>query len=155
MIVRVAVNGVSHEADVEPRLLLSDFLRHELGLTGTHVGCEHGVCGACTILFDGEPARACIMLAVQADGHQLQTVESLSPDGTALSPLQEAFRDAHALQCGFCTPGILMTVTAFLRDNPHPAAPQIREALAANLCRCTGYHHIVEAVTRAARSPLP
>jgi carbon-monoxide dehydrogenase small subunit len=155
MIVRVAVNGVDHEADVEPRLLLSDFLRHELGLTGTHVGCEHGVCGACTILFDGEPARSCIMLAVQADGHHLHTVESLSPDGIALSPLQEAFRDAHALQCGFCTPGILMTVTAFLRDNPQPAAPQIREALAANLCRCTGYHHIVEAVTRAARSPLP
>ena len=155
MIVRVAVNGVDHEADVEPRLLLSDFLRHELGLTGTHVGCEHGVCGACTILFDSEPARSCIMLAVQADGHHLHTVESLSLDGIALSPLQEAFRDAHALQCGFCTPGILMTVTAFLRDNPQPAAPQIREALAANLCRCTGYHHIVEAVTRAARSPLP
>jgi carbon-monoxide dehydrogenase small subunit len=155
MNVRVAVNGVSHEADVEPRLLLSDFLRHDLGLTGTHVGCEHGVCGACTILFDGEPARACIMLAVQADGHHLQTVESLSPDGTALNPLQEAFREAHALQCGFCTPGILMTITAFLRDNPHPAAPQIREALAANLCRCTGYHHIVEAVSRAARVALP
>ena len=154
MIVRVTVNGVSHQADVEPRLLLSDFLRHELGLTGTHVGCEHGVCGACTILFDGEPARACIMLAVQADGHHLHTVESLSPDGITLNPLQEAFREAHALQCGFCTPGILMTVTAFLRDNPHPAEPQIREALAANLCRCTGYHHIVEAVTRAARIPL-
>jgi carbon-monoxide dehydrogenase small subunit len=154
MIVRVAVNSVSHQADVEPRLLLSDFLRHELGLTGTHVGCEHGVCGACTILFDGEPARACIMLAVQADGHHLHTVESLSPDGITLNPLQEAFREAHALQCGFCTPGILMTVTAFLRDNPHPAEPQIREALAANLCRCTGYHHIVEAVTRAARISL-
>ena len=154
MIVRVAVNSVSHQADVEPRLLLSDFLRHELGLTGTHVGCEHGVCGACTILFDGDPARACIMLAVQADGHHLHTVESLSPDGITLNPLQEAFREAHALQCGFCTPGILMTVTAFLRDNPHPAEPQIREALAANLCRCTGYHHIVEAVTRAARIPL-
>ena len=155
MIVRVTVNGVDREADVEPRLLLSDFLRHELGLTGTHVGCEHGVCGACTILFDGEPARSCIMFAVQADGHHLQTVESLSPDGIALNPLQDAFRDAHALQCGFCTPGILMTVTAFLRDNPQPAARQIREALAANLCRCTGYHHIVEAVARAARSPLP
>ena len=154
MIVRVAVNGVSHEADVEPRLLLSDFLRHTLGLTGTHVGCEHGVCGACTILVDGEPARACIMLAVQADGHSLHTVEALSPDGVALNPLQEAFRDAHALQCGFCTPGILMTVTAFLRDTPHPDEQQIREALSANLCRCTGYHHIVEAVTRAARIPL-
>jgi carbon-monoxide dehydrogenase small subunit len=155
MIVRVAVNGVSREADVEPRLLLSDFLRHELGLTGTHVGCEHGVCGACTILFDGDPARSCIMLAVQADGHSLHTVEGLSPDGVALNPLQEAFRDAHALQCGFCTPGILMTVTAFLRETPHPSEPRIREALAANLCRCTGYHHIVEAVTRAARTSLP
>ena len=155
MLVRVAVNGVSHEADVEPRLLLSDFLRQELGLTGTHVGCEHGVCGACTILFDGEPARACIMLAVQADGHTLHTVEALSPDGIVLNPLQEAFREAHALQCGFCTPGILMTVTAFLRDNPHPAEPEIREALSANLCRCTGYHHIVEAVTRAARIQVP
>ena len=155
MLVQVAVNGVSHEADVEPRLLLSDFLRQELGLTGTHVGCEHGVCGACTILFDGEPARACIMLAVQADGHTLHTVEALSPDGIVLNPLQEAFREAHALQCGFCTPGILMTVTAFLRETPHPSEPQIREALSANLCRCTGYHHIVEAVTRAARSPLP
>ena len=120
MIVSVSVNGVRHERDVEPRLLLSDFLRHELGLTGTHVGCEHGVCGACTILFDAEPARSCIMLAVQADGHAIQTVESLSPDGESLNPLQTAFRDAHALQCGFCTPGILMTLTAFLRDTPQP-----------------------------------
>ena len=120
MILRVVVNGASREADVEPRLLLSDFLRHGLGLTGTHVGCEHGVCGACTILFDGEPARSCIMLAVQADGHAIQTVEGLSPDGVALNPLQAAFRDAHGLQCGFCTPGILMTLSAFLRDNPAP-----------------------------------
>jgi carbon-monoxide dehydrogenase small subunit len=151
MLVRLTVNGVAYERDVEPRLLLSDFLRQDLGLTGTHVGCEHGVCGACTILFDEEPARSCIMLAVQADGHALQTVEGLSPDGTTLNPLQSAFREKHALQCGFCTPGILMTLTAFLRDHPHPTKPEIREALSANLCRCTGYQHIVEAVTRACR----
>ena len=154
MILRLLVNGGNHEADVEPRLLLSDFLRQGLGLTGTHVGCEHGVCGACTILFDGEPARSCIMLAVQADGHAIHTVESLSPDGITLNPLQQAFRDAHGLQCGFCTPGILMTLSAFLRDNPAPAPGQIRDALSANLCRCTGYQHIVEAVTRVTRSPL-
>jgi aerobic-type carbon monoxide dehydrogenase small subunit (CoxS/CutS family) len=151
MLVRLTVNGVAYERDVEPRLLLSDFLRQDLGLTGTHVGCEHGVCGACTILFDDEPARSCIMLAVQADGHALQTVEGLSPDGTTLNPLQSAFRETHALQCGFCTPGVLMTLTAFMRDNPHPTEPEIREALSANLCRCTGYQHIVEAVTRACR----
>jgi carbon-monoxide dehydrogenase small subunit len=148
MLVRLTVNGVAYDRDVEPRLLLSDFLRHTLGLTGTHVGCEHGVCGACTILFDDEPARSCIMLAVQADGHALQTVEGLSPDGATLNPLQSAFREMHALQCGFCTPGILMTLTAFLRDHPHPTESEIREALSANLCRCTGYQHIVEAVTR-------
>ena len=154
MILRVVVNGASREADVEPRLLLSDFLRHGLGLTGTHVGCEHGVCGACTILFDGEPARSCIMLAVQAEGHAIETVEGLSPDGVALNPLQAAFRDAHGLQCGFCTPGILMTLSAFLRDHPAPSEPEIRDALSANLCRCTGYHHIVEAVERVSRVPL-
>jgi aerobic carbon-monoxide dehydrogenase small subunit len=151
MLVRLTVNGVAHERDVEPRLLLSDFIRQTLGLTGTHVGCEHGVCGACTILFDDEPARSCIMLAVQADGHALRTVEDLSPDGLALNPLQAAFRETHALQCGFCTPGFLMTLTAFLRDHPHPTEPEIREALSANLCRCTGYQHIVEAVARACR----
>jgi carbon-monoxide dehydrogenase small subunit len=151
MIVHVTVNRVGYERDVEPRLLLSDFLRHELGLTGTHVGCEHGVCGACTILFDGEPARSCIMLAVQADGHAIETVEGLSPDGETLNPLQEAFRNAHALQCGFCTPGVLMTLTAFLRDHPQPTDRDIREALSANLCRCTGYQHIVEAVQRVGR----
>jgi carbon-monoxide dehydrogenase small subunit len=151
MNVRVTVNGVAHERDVEPRLLLSDFLRQHLNLTGTHVGCEHGVCGACTILFDDEPARSCLMLAVQADGHDIRTVEGLSPDGESLSPLQAAFRDAHALQCGFCTPGVLMTLTAFLRDHPQPDDAQIREALSANLCRCTGYQHIVEAVKRVAR----
>ena len=151
MNVRVNVNDIDHEKDIEPRLLLSDFLRHELGLTGTHVGCEHGVCGACTILFDGEPARSCIMLAVQADGHRIHTVESLSADGEHLNPLQAAFRDAHALQCGFCTPGVLMTLTAFLRDNPHPDEAAIRDALSANLCRCTGYQHIVEAVKNVSR----
>ena len=154
MILRVVVNGASREADVEPRLLLSDFLRYGLGLTGTHVGCEHGVCGACTILFDGEPARSCIMLAVQADGHTIQTVEGLFPDGVALNPLQAAFRDAHGLQCGFCTPGILMTLSAFLRDNPAPSEPEVRDALSANLCRCTGYQHIVEAVALVSRNPL-
>jgi len=154
MILRVVVNGGNREADVEPRLLLSDFIRQDLGLTGTHVGCEHGVCGACTILFDGEPARSCIMLAVQADGHAIQTVEALAPDATTLNPLQEAFRDAHGLQCGFCTPGILMTLSAFLRDNPAPSEEQVRDALSANLCRCTGYQHIVEAVTRVSRNAI-
>jgi carbon-monoxide dehydrogenase small subunit len=151
MNVRVTVNGVVYEHDLEPRLLLSDFLRHTLGLTGTHVGCEHGVCGACTVLFDDEPARSCIMLAVQADGHTVQTVESLSSDADTLNPLQAAFREAHALQCGFCTPGVLMTLTAFLRDHPRPSEAEIREALSANLCRCTGYQHIVEAVQRVVR----
>jgi aerobic-type carbon monoxide dehydrogenase small subunit (CoxS/CutS family) len=155
MKVSVTVNGIAYERDVEPRLLLSDFLRGELGLTGTHVGCEHGVCGACTVLFDGEPARSCIMFAVQADGHDMLTVEGLAlPDGT-LSPLQRAFREHHALQCGFCTPGMLTTLTAFLRDSPAPTEAQIREALSANLCRCTGYQHIVEAVLIASRTSLP
>jgi aerobic-type carbon monoxide dehydrogenase small subunit (CoxS/CutS family) len=148
----VTVNGTRHRRTVEPRLLLSDFLRHELGLTGTHVGCEHGVCGACTVLFDGEPARSCIMLAVQADGHEIRTVESLAGPAGELNPLQAAFREAHGLQCGFCTPGILMTLTAFLRDHPSPTEPEIRDALSANLCRCTGYHHIVQAVQLATGS---
>ena len=148
MNVSVTVNGVRHEHDVEPRLLLSDFIRQNLGLTGTHVGCEHGVCGACTILFDGEPARSCIMLAVQANGHAIQTVESLASADGQLHPIQAAFKEAHGLQCGFCTPGILMTLSAYLRDNPKPTEPQIRDALSANLCRCTGYQHIVDAVIR-------
>ena len=151
MIVRVIVNGVAQERDVEPRLLLSDFLRQELGLTGTHVGCEHGVCGACTVLFDDQPARSCIMLAVQAHEHRVETVESLSTDGEMLNPLHSAFRETHALQCGFCTPGVLMTLTAFLRDHPQPSEAEIRAALSANLCRCTGYQHIVEAVKHVAR----
>ena len=152
--VEMTVNGKRQAGEVEDRTLLVNFLRDDLGLTGTHVGCEHGVCGACTILFDNEPARSCLMFAVQATGHEVQTVESLSPDGR-LNSLQAAFREAHALQCGFCTPGMLMTLTAFLRDNPHPAEPEIREALSANLCRCTGYQHIVEAVTRVCGTPLP
>ncbi len=145
------VNGERVEREVEPRLLLSDFLRHDLGLTGTHVGCEHGVCGACTVLLDGAPVRACLMFAVQADGHQISTVESLALGPDELHPLQEAFRDAHGLQCGFCTPGILMTMVPFLADNPDPSEQQIRHGLSGNICRCTGYQHIVDAVLEAAR----
>ena len=151
MNVTITVNGVRHDRDVEPRLLLSDCLRSDLRLTGTHVGCEHGVCGACTVLFDGAPVRSCLMFAVQANGHAVQTVEGLAPTDGALHPIQTAFRDAHALQCGFCTPGFLMTLSAYLRDHPTPNESDIRDALSANLCRCTGYQHIVEAVTRACR----
>jgi carbon-monoxide dehydrogenase small subunit len=147
--ITVTVNGTEYERSVEPRLLLSDFLRHELGLTGTHVGCEHGVCGACTVLFDGLPVRSCLMFAVQAHGHQVTTVEGLgTPD--SLHPIQEAFREAHGVQCGFCTPGILMTVVPFLEENPDPTEQEIREAIAGNLCRCTGYQHIVDAIRLAA-----
>jgi len=150
--IQLTVNGKSHELAVEPRLLLSDFLRHELGLTGTHVGCEHGVCGACTVLFDDEPVRSCLMLAVQAQGHTITTVEGLSPGPEKMHPLQDAFWTTHALQCGFCTPGILMTLIPFLEANPTPSTTQVREALSGNLCRCTGYQHIVEAVVLAARN---
>ena len=147
--ITVNVNGTEYQRDVEPRMLLSDFLRHELGLTGTHVGCEHGVCGACTILVDGRPVRSCLMFAVQAQGHELMTAEGLgTPEN--LHPVQEAFREAHGLQCGFCTPGILMTVVPFLQENPEPTEAEIREAIAGNLCRCTGYQHIVDAVQLAA-----
>jgi aerobic-type carbon monoxide dehydrogenase small subunit (CoxS/CutS family) len=149
--VTLTVNGRSYKRAVEPRMLLSDFLRHELGLTGTHVGCEHGVCGACTVLHDGLPARSCLMFAVQANGHNIDTVEGLAPARGQLHPLQEAFRDSHALQCGYCTPGILMTMKSFLEQNPDPSEAQIREALSGNLCRCTGYQHIVDAVALAAR----
>ena len=150
--IQVTVNGQRHEGAVEPRLLLSDFLRQDLGLTGTHVGCEHGVCGACTVLLDGDAVRSCLMLAVQADGHDVTTVEGLTPAGAgdALHPLQTAFHETHALQCGFCTPGILMTLIPFLQDHPAPDEREIREALAGNLCRCTGYQNIVEAVRLAA-----
>jgi len=148
--VGVNVNGSHYDRLAEPRLLLSDFLRHELGLTGTHVGCEHGVCGACTVLLDGEPVRSCLLFAVQADGHEITTVEGLAPDNVTLHPIQAAFRECHGLQCGFCTPGILMSVTALLRDDPAPDQPRIREALSGHLCRCTGYQHIVQAVELAA-----
>jgi len=143
------VNGVQHERDVEPRLLLSDFLRHDLGLTGTHVGCEHGVCGACTILFDGQAMRSCLIFAVQADGHQVTTVENLgTPE--KMHPLQDAFQEKHALQCGYCTPGFLMALVPFLEKNPDPSEEEIREAISGNLCRCTGYQNIIEAVKLAA-----
>ena len=150
MSVSIMVNGTPYERQVEPRLLLSDFLRHELGLTGTHVGCEHGVCGACTVLFDGEPARSCLMFAVTANGHAVTTVEGLG-SLDQLSPLQESFQEAHALQCGYCTPGFLTTLTAFLQENPDPSNDEIREALSGNLCRCTGYQHITQAVQLAAQ----
>ena len=146
----VTVNGIGYARNVEPRLLLSDFLRHELGLTGTHVGCGHGVCGACTVLLDGDAVRSCLLFAVQADGHEIMTVEGLAPAPDALNPLQAAFRESHGLQCGFCTPGILMSMTAFLRDHPAPDEAGIREALSGHLCRCTGYRHIVDAVQLAA-----
>jgi carbon-monoxide dehydrogenase small subunit len=149
MTISVTVNGIHYERAVEPRMLLSDFLRHELGLTGTHVGCEHGVCGTCTIVFDGQPVRSCLMFAVQAHGHDILTVEGLG-SMEDLHPLQEAFRDAHALQCGFCTPGFLMTLVPFLQENPQPSEDEIREAISGNLCRCTGYQNIVEAVKLAA-----
>ncbi len=155
MTIVVTVNGVQYRRDVEPRLLLSDFLRQDLGLTGTHVGCEHGVCGACTILLDGEPVRSCLMLAVQADSAEVTTVEGLAPGPDELHPLQSAFREAHGLQCGFCTPGILMTMVAFLRDHPTPDEAEIRDALGGHLCRCTGYQNIVDAVKLASGAPAP
>ncbi len=152
--VNLIVNGKSYTRLVEPRLLLSDFLRHDLDLTGTHVGCEHGVCGACTILFDGLPIRSCIMFAVQADGHELATVEGLSTFGSKkngeLHPIQQAFWEKHGLQCGFCTAGILMTMSVYLKENPRPSEYEVREALSGHLCRCTGYQHIVDAVLLAA-----
>lgn len=139
-------------ADVEPRLLLADVLRDVLGLTGTHVGCEHGACGACTVLVEGRPVRSCLMLGVQAQNTRIQTVEGLTGPNDALSPLQEAFTEHHALQCGFCTPGMLMTATFLLAENPHPSRQAIREALSGNLCRCTGYQNIVDAIEQAAHS---
>jgi aerobic carbon-monoxide dehydrogenase small subunit len=148
--VRLTVNGRARQATVEPRLTLADFLREQCRLTGTHLGCEHGVCGACTVLVDGAAVRSCLMFAVQADGAEVTTIEGIaSPDGE-LSPVQAAFRDCHGLQCGFCTPGFVVSVTAFLRDNPDPSDEEIRHALSGNLCRCTGYQGIVMAVRRAA-----
>ena len=152
-LIQTTVNGRAYERQAEARLLLSDFLRHDLGLSGLHVGCEQGACGACTILFDGQPVRACLLLAVQADGHELLTVESLgTPD--KLNVLQSAFWEKHGLQCGYCTPGILMTLTAFLQDNPTPTEHAVRTALSGNLCRCTGYQTIVAAALLAAEQLL-
>lgn len=152
--IALTVNGKRYEQTIEPRLLLSDFLRHDLNLTGTHVGCEHGSCGACTVLLDGEAVRSCIMFAVQANGHSITTVEGLTPDGDMqhLHPLQAAFREKHGLQCGYCTPGFLMTLIPFLQENPNPTDEQIRDAISGNICRCTGYQNIVEAVKLAAGS---
>lgn len=144
--VRLTLNGRAVVAEAEPRLLLSDFLRHHLGATGTHVGCEHGVCGACTVQVDGLPVRACLLLAVQVEGANVETVEGLAAADGTLSPLQEAFRRHHALQCGFCTPGILMTLHHWLKEQPRPTEAEIREVLSGHLCRCTGYSGIVEAV---------
>jgi carbon-monoxide dehydrogenase small subunit len=150
-LVRVKVNGKAYEAEAEVRMHLADFIRQELGLTGTHIGCEHGVCGACTILLDGKSARSCLMLAVQADGHEILTIEGIAPSEEELHPLQEAFRDNHGLQCGFCTPGMLTTLLEFLRDNPDPTEAEVREAISGNLCRCTGYQGIVAAALDAAK----
>ncbi len=145
MRIEVEINGHAYAGEVEPRTLLSDFIRHEAGLTGTHVGCEHGVCGACTVQLDGETVRSCLMLAAQANGRSVLTVEGLA-DGGALHPLQQAFHEHHALQCGFCTPGFLLSAEALLRERPDPSEREVREALAGNLCRCTGYEGIVNAV---------
>ncbi len=164
-VVELTVNGVHRSAEVDVRRTLADFLRHDLALTGTHVGCEHGVCGACTVLLDGLPVRSCLLFAATVSGHAITTIEGLGelqPDGTTkVSPVQRAFRDCHALQCGFCTPGMLTTITAGLAENPHPTPQQAVDMISGNLCRCTGYQNIVEAVLRAAElmenpdAPLP
>jgi aerobic-type carbon monoxide dehydrogenase small subunit (CoxS/CutS family) len=150
--IELSVNGTAYRSRVESRMLLSDFLRHELLLAGTHVGCEHGVCGACTILLDGAPVRSCLMLAVQANGHELATVEGLASSAGELHPIQQAMHEHHGLQCGYCTPGILMTMTAYLKENPAPSEAEVREALSGNLCRCTGYQNIVDAMMAAAQA---
>ncbi len=149
-LVRITVNGTEHQVAVEPRRTLADVLRHDLGYTGTHLGCEHGICGACTVLVDGDPTRSCLMFGVQADDCEVETVEGLG-SVDSLSPLQQAFSEHHALQCGFCTPGFLMLATALLRENPHPSDDEIREAMSANICRCTGYTSILAAVRDAGR----
>jgi carbon-monoxide dehydrogenase small subunit len=148
--VELTVNGRATQATVEPRLTLADFLREQCQLTGTHLGCEHGVCGACTVLVDGASVRSCLMFAVQAEGTEVTTVEGLTDDSGELTTVQSAFRDCHGLQCGFCTPGFVITVTAFLRDHPDPSDDEIRDALSGNLCRCTGYQGIMKAVRQAA-----
>ncbi len=152
--IRLVVNGDQRDAEAEPRKTLADFLREDLGLTGTHLGCEHGVCGACTVLLDGEPVRSCLMLAVQARGATITTVEGLA-DGDVLNPLQQALRESHAFQCGFCTPGFVMQITALLNENPAPTEAEIRESLSGNLCRCTGYETIINGVLAAARPERP
>jgi carbon-monoxide dehydrogenase small subunit len=149
--VSMTVNDASRRATVEPRKTLADTLREDFGLTGTHLGCEHGVCGACTVMVDGAAVRSCLMFAVQADGADIVTVEGLTPPGGGLSPVQHAFREEHGLQCGFCTPGFVVSVTAYLRDNPAPSDAELRDALSGNLCRCTGYQGIIAAARRAAR----
>ena len=149
--IAVTINGKRYEEEVEVRFTLADFMRQQLGLTGTHLGCEHGVCGACTILLDGRSARSCLMLAVQAHDHEITTIEGIAPGPQQLHPLQEAFRDNHGLQCGFCTPGILTTLVEFLRDHPDPTEDEVRIALSGNLCRCTGYQGIVDAALDAAK----
>jgi aerobic-type carbon monoxide dehydrogenase small subunit (CoxS/CutS family) len=149
--VRLKINGVDYSGEAEPRKLLVDFLRDDLGLTGTHVGCEHGACGACTILWSGEPIRSCLLFAVQANGAELKTIEGVALSATELHPLQEKFWELHGLQCGFCTPGILLTAEAVLKEIPNPSEQEIREWLSGNLCRCTGYQNIVTAIQEAAR----
>lgn len=151
--IRLSVNGTTYDREIEPRTLLSDFIRHELELTGTHVGCEHGICGACTVLMNGLPVRSCLTFALQAEGKLIQTVESLASDGR-LNTLQNAFWEHQGLQCGFCTPGILMSIKAYLDENPQPSRDEIRDALSGNLCRCTGYHDIVDSVVAAAEAAL-
>ncbi|WP_280269712.1 (2Fe-2S)-binding protein [Nocardia wallacei] len=150
--IEVRINGATRRDRVPPRLTLADYLRERCGLTGTHLGCEHGVCGACTVLLDGAAVRSCLIFAVQADGAELTTVEGIAGDDGELSPVQAAFRDEHGLQCGFCTPGFIVSVTAYLREHPNPTDAEIREALSGNLCRCTGYQGIVRAVRAAAES---
>lgn len=151
--ITLVVNGDRYDKEIEQRMLLSDFLRHELALTGTHVGCEHGICGSCTVLMDGLPVRSCLTFALQAEGRAVETVESLAADGE-LDSLQNAFWENQGLQCGFCTPGILMSMKAFLKDNPQPSREEIRDALSGNLCRCTGYHDIVDSVVAAAAAAV-
>jgi carbon-monoxide dehydrogenase small subunit len=151
----ITINGREYRGEAEPRKLLVDFIRDDLGLTGTHVGCEHGVCGACTVLLDNEPVRSCLIFAVQANGAQLRTVEGLAPNATDLHPLQQSFWELHGLQCGFCTPGILLTAEALLREKPDPSEEEIRDWISGNLCRCTGYQNIVAAIQDAAKRMTP